>query len=234
MATQVGKSRRSHPPSPRAEHGGTKGGTDATRYVPRKKTLPALSGAVQRCRGCDLYLHATQAVFGEGPVGAWLVVVGEQPGDFEDKQGRPFVGPSGRLLDRALEAAGIDRSEVYVTNAVKHFNFEPRGKARLHKKPKPGDVRACRPWLEAELEVVQPEAVVLLGAVAAQAVFGPEFRVTRSRGEVRGSLYAPATVATWHPSNILRARDRDARQRLYGELVADLCRARQAARERSP
>lgn len=156
---------------------------DATPFLPRRRTLATLRDAAGQCRGCTLYRNATQAVFGEGPERARVVLVGEQPGDSEDLAGRPFVGPAGRMLDRALEAAGLDRSEVYLTNAVKHFSFERRGKARLHKKPRPGEVRACRPWLTAELEVLAPEAVVLLGATAAQSVFGPAFRVLKERGK---------------------------------------------------
>lgn len=156
------------------------------------------------------------------------MLVGEQPGDLEDRAGRPFVGPAGWELDRALGKAGIHRSETYVTNAVKHFNFEMRGKARLHKRPKPGDVRACRPWLEAELDSLRPRALVLLGAVAAQSIFGPSFRVSRQRGKLLESPFAPITVDTWHPSNVLRAQD-DARHRLRAELVADLDLVRRSA-----
>lgn len=191
-------------------------------FIPDELSLPALRKAARACRGCPLYANATQTVFGEGPEQATIVLVGEQPGDAEDRAGHPFVGPAGALLDRALAAAGIDRQEVYVTNAVKHFNFEPRGKARLHKKPKPGDIRACRPWLDAEIAVLKPRALVLLGATAAQAVLGLDFRVTRERGVARPTPLARLTLATWHPANILRAPDSESRHRLFDELVTDL------------
>jgi DNA polymerase len=196
--------------------------SNTEQYLPAKLTLPALRAAACRCKGCDLHAHATQAVFGEGPTNARVMLVGEQPGDHEDVSGKPFVGPAGSVLDRALEAASLERSSVYVTNAVKHFSFEPRGKARLHKKPKPGEVRACRPWLDAELAVIQPEVLVLLGATAAQCVFGPSFRVTQERGKVLTSPLSPVVVATWHPSSILRAPDSDARERQFDEFVSDL------------
>src|SRR4051812_30323064 len=148
--------------------------SSAAEFVPARKTLPVLQDALQSCRGCDLYQNATQAVGGAGPSSAAIVFIGEQPGDEEDRKGQPFVGPAGRLLDRALEEAGIDRSEVYVTNAVKHFKFEERGKRRIHKKPSGSETKACRPWLEAEMDVVHPEVIVCLGATAAQSVFGPD------------------------------------------------------------
>lgn len=195
---------------------------DATPFLPQRRTLPTLRDAAAQCRGCPLYRNATQTVFGEGPQRARIVLVGEQPGDSEDRAGRPFVGPAGRMLDRALEAAGLDRSAVYLTNAVKHFSFEQRGKARLHKKPRPGEVRACRPWLTAELGVLAPEAVVLLGATAAQSVFGPSFRVTKQRGQPLQSEIAPLVIATIHPSAVLRAPDSAARERALQELTADL------------
>lgn len=195
---------------------------DATPFLPQRRTLPTLRDAAAQCRGCPLYRNATQTVFGEGPQRARIVLVGEQPGDSEDRAGRPFVGPAGRMLDRALEAAGLDRSAVYLTNAVKHFSFEQRGKARLHKKPRPGEVRACRPWLTAELGVLAPEAVVLLGATAAQSVFGPSFRVTKQRGKPLQSEIAPLVIATIHPSAVLRAPDSAARERALQELTADL------------
>jgi DNA polymerase len=190
--------------------------------MPERQTLTTLREAARTCRGCALYAPATQTVFGEGPERARVVLVGEQPGDSEDRAGRPFIGPAGEVLDRALLSAGLNRAEIYVTNAVKHFNFESRGKARLHKKPKPGDVRACRPWLDAELASLRPVVLVLLGATAAQAVLGPKFRVTQERGVPRATPLAPVTFATWHPSNVLRAPDSESRQRLFDELALDL------------
>jgi DNA polymerase len=187
-----------------------------------ERSLPTLREAAQSCRGCDLYLHATQTVFGEGDAAARVVFVGEQPGDVEDREGRPFVGPAGRVFDRALAAAGLSREAAYVTNAVKHFKFEERGKARLHKRPAAGEVKACRPWLEAELATIRPLAVVLLGATAAQALFGKSFRVTRERGVPLASNLAPLVLATAHPSSILRAPDEVARRAAFEALVSDL------------
>jgi uracil-DNA glycosylase len=194
----------------------------ASAFLPERQNLPTLRAAVQTCRGCPLYRNATQAVFGEGPTRARIMMIGEQPGDQEDLQGRPFVGPAGRILDRALEQAGIDRKSVYVTNAVKHFSFEPRGKARLHKRPRPGEVRACRPWLDAELALVRPAAVVLLGATAAQSLFGSTFRVTKERGKPLKSELARLVLATIHPSSVLREPDSAAREVAFESLVADL------------
>jgi DNA polymerase len=194
----------------------------AAPYLPQRRTLPALKDAAAVCKGCGLYAPATQTVFGEGPSTAKLMLIGEQPGDQEDLAGRPFVGPAGGVLERALADAGLPRRSVYVTNAVKHFSFEPRGKARLHKKPKPGEVRACRPWLEAELAVVEPAMLVLLGSTAAQAVLGPAFRVTKERGRVVSSSFGVPAVATWHPSAVLRAPDSAARERMFAELATDL------------
>lgn len=191
-------------------------------FLPSRKTLATLRQAAAGCQGCRLYAPATQTVFGEGPESAQVVLLGEQPGDKEDRAGRPFVGPAGEVLARALETAGLVRDQVYVTNTVKHFHFEQRGKARLHKKPKPGDIRACRPWLDAELELIRPRALVLLGATAAQAVFGASFRITQQRGQPRSSPLSPFTLATWHPSNVLRAPDSAARKRLLEELSHDL------------
>jgi DNA polymerase len=167
-------------------------------------------------------LAATQTVFGEGSQQARVVFVGEQPGDAEDREGRPFVGPAGGVFDRALEQAGIDRKLSYVTNAVKHFSFEPRGKARLHKKPRVGEVKACAPWLRAELTVIGPDVLVLLGATAAQAIFGSQFRITQERGVVKHGPQAKAIVATIHPSAVLRAPDDAARKELFTSLVEDL------------
>src|SRR3954470_17070957 len=172
-------------------------------FLPARRSLPALRSAAAHCRGCPLYLNATQTVFGEGAARARLMLVGEQPGDREDLAGRAFVGPAGKLLDEALEEAGIDRRQVYVTNAVKHFNFEPRGKFRLHKRPPAGSIKACLPWLEAELAVTRPAVVVLLGATAAQALFGGTFRITRERGKVLHHALARSVVATLHPSAVL-------------------------------
>jgi uracil-DNA glycosylase len=191
-------------------------------FIPPNATLPKLREAVQRCRGCDLWVNATQAVFGEGPRNAEVMLVGEQPGDQEDRQGHPFVGPAGRLLDVALEEAGIDRRRVYITNAVKHFKFVviERGR-RLHKKPSAGEVRACNPWLQEEIHLEKPRVVVALGATAAQALLGKQFRVTQHRGKPLPSEFAEAIVATVHPSSVLRAPD-DAREDARREFIADL------------
>jgi DNA polymerase len=195
---------------------------DATPFVPASQDLEVLRESVRGCRGCSLYLHAKQAVFGEGPKSARVMLVGEQPGDKEDKAGHPFVGPAGRILDEALAAAGIDRGATYVTNAVKHFKFEERGKVRLHKRPKPGEIRACRPWFLAELAAVRPRVVVLLGATAAQALLGSDFRVTRDRGKALSSEFASVLIATVHPSSILRAPDDAARKAAFEAFVEDL------------
>jgi uracil-DNA glycosylase family protein len=201
-------------------------------FLPDKLTLPALRAAAAHCRGCPLYLNATQTVFGEGRAKAAIMLVGEQPGDREDLAGHPFVGPAGQLLDEALEEAGLERAEVYVTNAVKHFNFEPRGKFRLHKRPPISSIKACMPWLKAELSVVKPAVVVLLGATAAQAVFGAKFRITRERGRVLKHELAGVMIATLHPSAILRAPDAEARASGRAALVADLKLAARQARSR--
>jgi uracil-DNA glycosylase family protein len=202
---------------------------NALPYLPEKLTLPALRVAVQNCRGCDLYRHATRAVFGEIDAAVAprqrnvrLVMIGEQPGDKEDLEGRPFVGPAGKLLDKCLEEAGIERSKVYVTNTVKHFKWEPRGKLRIHKKPSMREIKACRPWLDAELEVLGPELIVCLGATAAQAMLGTNFRVTQERGTVLHREGLPALMATVHPSSILRARTDDDRHREMESFLADL------------
>jgi DNA polymerase len=188
-----------------------------------RRRLDELARAARDCRNCGLWRDATHVVFGEGPPGAKLLLVGEQPGDQEDLAGRPSVGPAGRLLDGALEEAGIDRDEVYVTNAVKHFKWKPRGARRIHDKPSWSEIGACRPWLERELETVEPAVLVLLGATAAQDLLGRDFRVTKSRGEpIEGTGWARYAVATLHPSAILRERDDDARRVARGLLVADL------------
>src|SRR3954465_8129281 len=185
----------------------------AVELVERERTLPGVRRAVQEGRGCDLWRDATQAVFGEGPVSAQVMLVGEQPGDKEDVAGHPFVGPAGRVLDEALVSAGIDRRDVYLTNAVKHFSWTPaeRGRRRIHKKPRYSEIRACRPWLDAEIAVTRPDAIVCLGATAAQALLGPDFSVMRRRGQFIPSSLAPRVMATVHPSSILRARDDESR-----------------------
>ncbi len=192
---------------------------DAAEFLPDRLSLPKLRDAVQGCRGCDLYKNAAQAVFGEGAKSAEVMFVGEQPGDQEDQQGRPFVGPAGRLLDRGLEEAGIDRSHAYMTNVVKHFKFQVRGKRRIHQKPNWAEMTACKPWLEAELAVVEPRVLVCLGATAAQALLGRQFRVTKERGRPVDSPLAPHVIATIHPSAILRSDDRETD---FAALVDDL------------
>jgi DNA polymerase len=191
----------------------------AAPFLPEKLSLTALREAVQGCRGCPLYANATQAVFGEGSLKAGVMLVGEQPGDQEDLAGAPFVGPAGKLLDRALEEAGIDRGTTYVTNAVKHFKWKARGARRIHDKPTRTEVMACRPWLDAELALVKPRALVLLGATAAQALLGKSFKVTQERGRPLDSELADLVVATIHPSAVLRAENRD---EMLAGLVDDL------------
>lgn len=190
--------------------------------VPPSSTLRTVAKAARNCRACPLFKRATQTVFGEGAKNARLLFVGEQPGDQEDLVGKPFVGPAGKVLDRALEEAGIRRDEVYVTNAVKHFKWEPRGKRRIHKKPSPREIAACRPWLEAEVRIVRPKILVCLGATAAQTIFGPAFRVTRERGKILKSEIAPRVLATVHPSSLLRQPDKEARDREFARFVAEL------------
>jgi DNA polymerase len=196
----------------------------AAPFVPKTTSIRTLSAAAHGCRGCDLYKTATQVVFGAGPRSARVMFVGEQPGDQEDRQGAPFVGPAGALLDKALEEAGIPRDQVYVTNAVKHFKWEPRGKRRIHKKPRVSEIKACRPWLEAELAAVKPAIVVCLGATAAQSVLGPQFKLMQNRGTVlAGSMPdGGQVVATIHPSSVLRAPDSEGRREAFEMLVADL------------
>jgi uracil-DNA glycosylase len=192
-------------------------------FVPERLSLPALRAAAARCEGCHLFAGATQTVFGEGLRAAEVALVGEQPGDREDLEGRPFVGPAGRELDQALAAAGIERPRAYVTNAVKHFKFEQRGKRRIHQKPNWTELAACRPWLDAELAVVRPRVIVCLGATAAQSLLGKSFRVTRQRGEpLEGAPLAEWIVATLHPSSILRQRDDAARHAERAAFVDDL------------
>jgi len=206
----------------------------AAEFLPPRRTLPALIAASKDCRGCDLFANATQTVFGDGPAGADIMLIGEQPGDHEDRRGRPFVGPAGQLLDRALEAVGIDRTRVYVTNAVKHFKFEPRGKRRIHKKPNAEEIRACTPWLEAELEAVEPKVVVCLGATAAQAVIGRSFKVTQHRGEFVDTPLDALVTATVHPSSILRSPDDATREAETRAFIRDLETAARALREGDP
>lgn len=195
--------------------------------MPHKRSLPILKKAAAGCQGCELYKAATQTVFGEGNVSARILMVGEQPGNEEDLQGRPFVGPAGRLLDRALSEAGLSRTDIYLTNAVKHFKSEPSGKRRLHKKPNSKEVTACLPWLEAEIDLIKPEILILLGATAAQAVLGKNFKLTQHRGEIFSSSRAPHTMATMHPSAILRQPDSESREREMKMLVSDLQKARE-------
>jgi uracil-DNA glycosylase len=194
----------------------------AADFLPARLTLPQLREASKTCRGCDLYCNATQTVFGEGPAHALAMFVGEQPGDQEDRAGKPFVGPAGALLDQALEAAEIPRDEVYVTNAVKHFKFEPRGTRRIHSKPSAREVKACRPWLEGEIKVVQPRMIVCLGATAAQSLMGSTFRLTQHRGEVIKTDWAPWLLATNHPSAVLRMPDAELRDRARRQFFEDI------------
>jgi DNA polymerase len=197
-------------------------GKTADDLIPSRPTLPGVARAARDCRACDLWKHGTQTVFGEGGRGAKLLLVGEQPGDAEDREGRPFVGPAGKLLDRALEAAGIERESIYVTNVVKHFKWEPRGKRRIHKKPNAGEIAACRPWLDVEISLVKPRAIICLGATAAQALLGRGFKVSASRGAFVPSPLAPLVLATVHPSSLLRAPDEETRRRETARFIADL------------
>ena len=198
---------------------------------PNSSSWSTVRDTAKECTACHLYKNATQTVFGEGPKSAPIMLVGEQPGDYEDVAGKPFVGPAGKIMNRALDEAGIDRKKVYVTNAVKHFKWEPRGKRRLHKKPNAREIAACRPWLEAELRLVRPDLVVAMGSTAAQTIFGPSFRVTRERGRVLSSKLAPKVVATVHPSSLLRQPDEESRHREFKNFVADLRVAVKAARQ---
>ena len=196
----------------------------AADFLPERRTLSALREAAAGCRGCPLWARGTQTVFGEGPRRARVVLVGEQPGNDEDLAGKPFVGPAGRILDRALEAAGIARGDVYVSNVVKHFKWEPKGKRRIHAKPNQMEIGACLPWLEAELDIIKPAVVVCLGATAAQALLGGKFRVTKQRGQWIPARWAPHVMATVHPSAILRAPDEAARHAEMDRFTADLKR----------
>jgi uracil-DNA glycosylase family protein len=194
----------------------------AKDFFPGRKSLKAFRDAAADCKGCELWKHGTQTVFGEGARRAELLFVGEQPGNEEDLSGKPFVGPAGRLLDDALTEAGIDRTQTYVTNVVKHFKWEPRGKRRIHKKPNAGEIAACRPWLEAEIDLIKPKVIVCLGATAAQALLGPKFRVSKQRGQFIESTLAPYIMATVHPSSILRAPDDETRHAEKRRFIDDL------------
>ncbi len=200
----------------------------AARYIPSRPTIKKLQVAAADCQACDLWKQGTQTVFGEGRQTSTIMFVGEEPGNSEDLEGRPFVGPAGGLLDRALVAAGIDRSKIYVTNVVKHFKWEPRGKRRIHKKPNAIEIRACRPWLEAEIKVVKPRAIICLGSTAAQAVIGPKFKVSTQRGTFVDSPLAPFVTATVHPSSILRAPSDEARHAETRRFIDDLKKIRKA------
>jgi len=221
MSGEAGVARRSR-------RGGWPGepvpGRPVAELLPDRPTLGAVREAARGCRACDLYKRGTQTVFGEGPRRAAIMMVGEQPGDAEDREGHPFVGPAGRLLDRALAEAGIDRRLVYVTNVVKHFKWEPRGKRRIHAKPNAAEIGACRPWLETEIALVKPQILVCLGATAAQALLGRAFKVSRRRGELVESALAPKATATVHPSSILRAPDETRRRDEMARFVDDLRR----------
>ena len=195
---------------------------DAEEFFPDRKTLPAFREAAADCRACDLYKRGTQTVFGAGTRNAEVLFIGEQPGNDEDLEGEPFVGPAGKLLDKALEEAGIDRQKAYVTNVVKHFKWEPRGKRRIHKKPNAKEIAACRPWLEAEIEIVKPKVIVCLGATAAQALLGSKFRVSKDGGKFIESDLAPYIIATVHPSAILRAPDDETRHEQKRRFIDDL------------
>jgi DNA polymerase len=194
----------------------------ASEFIPEGGGLKAMREAAAGCRGCHLYQHATQTVFGEGPRSARIMLVGEMAGDREDREGHPFVGPAGRELDRALEAAGIERDEVYVTNVVKHFKFEERGKRRIHQTPRKGEIDACLPWLDTEIKLIRPRGIVTLGATAAKALLGPSFRLTHHRGELLESELAPVVAATIHPSAIVRDRDEASRNAERLALASDL------------
>jgi DNA polymerase len=194
----------------------------AASFIPKTENLDELARAAASCRGCDLYRTATRTVFGKGPASARAVLVGEVPGDQEDLQGAPFVGPAGEVLDRALAQAGLPREEVYVTNAVKHFKFVRTPKRRIHQTPNASEIGACRPWLEAELAIIHPQVLVCLGATASKALLGPDFRITRDRGRFLETAWVPKLLATYHPSAVLRAEDEAGQQRIYDILVSDL------------
>jgi DNA polymerase len=201
---------------------GSRSKATAAGLIPDRPTLPKVRAAAKDCKACDLWRLGTQTVFGEGSRTARVMLVGEQPGDQEDLAGRPFVGPAGRELDKALAQAGFERSEIYVTNVVKHFKWEPRGKRRIHKKPNGAEIAACRPWLDAEIALVRPDAIVCLGATAAQALLGKSFKVTAHRGELIKSPLAPLVMATVHPSSLLRAPDDETRRLETKRFIDDL------------
>jgi uracil-DNA glycosylase family protein len=205
--------------------------SSASPFLPSERSLSTLRAAAERCTGCELYKRATQTVFGEGPPSARAVFIGEQPGDQEDIHGRPFVGPAGDVLTRALKEAGIPRDSVYITNVVKHFKWEPRGKRRIHLTPRQAEIEACRPWLQAEIDLYKPAAVVCLGSTAAQALMGSQFRIMRSRGQVFQTGWSPWLMATIHPSAILRMDDAASKQGAYNELVDDLRKVAARLRE---
>jgi uracil-DNA glycosylase family protein len=194
----------------------------AVPFMPARLSLKTMRESVDGCRGCDLYKHATQAVFGEGRQGALIMFIGEQPGDAEDKAGKPFVGPAGKMFDKALIETGIERKDVFVTNAVKHFKYEQRGKRRIHGKPSARQIRACRPWLKGEIGVVKPKMIVALGATAAQALFGQQFRVSRQRGQPFESSWGEWSMAMMHPSSLLRAPDEASRRAMWEDFLADM------------
>jgi DNA polymerase len=199
------------------DHPGT-----AADLIPPSAGLPTLKRISASCKACPLWKTGTQTVFGEGPAKAKVIFIGEQPGNHEDKTGHPFVGPAGGVLDKALEAAGIDRNEVYVTNVVKHFKWEPKGKLRIHKKPRASEINACRPWLDAEIDRIEPQVLVCLGATAAQALLGSSFRVSEQRGQLIKSSLAPKVVATVHPSSLLRINDEQERHREMDRFIDDI------------
>src|SRR5579884_925731 len=205
----------------------------AELLIPTHPTLTALQKAAKNCHACDLWQRGTQTVFGEGEVNSKVIFVGEQPGDKEDVEGKPFVGPAGGLLDKALVEAGIDRTKVYVTNAVKHFKWEPRGKRRIHKKPNAAEITACRPWLQAEIDVVKPRVIICLGSTAAQAIIGPKFKVSTQRATFVESPLAPFVTATVHPSSILRAPSDDRRHEELARFIADLKKIAKATAQTS-
>ena len=236
------KLRRSAGASAKAAGGSQAGGSQepapgepVSALLPERPTLSKVRAIAAGCKACHLYERGTQTVFGEGPRRARVMLVGEQPGDAEDLAGHPFVGPAGKLLDTALDEAGIDRREVYVTNVVKHFKWEPRGKRRIHAKPNAGEIGACRPWLDTEIALVKPHVLICLGATAAQALLGKSFKVSKQRGERVESALAPVVAATVHPSSILRAPDDDARHQEMRRFVEDLQRiAREIPHRENP
>ncbi len=203
----------------------------AADFLPRRCDLKSLARAARKCQGCPIYCKATQTVFGAGPESAILMFVGEQPGDQEDRAGAPFVGPAGVVLDEAMRDVGMDRDRVYVTNAVKHFKFEPRGKRRIHSKPNAREIAACRPWIEAEIAAIQPKMIVCLGATAVRSLLGPSFKLTQHRGEVIHERWAEWMMATVHPSSLLRIPDRDARHRARAQFADDLRKVARAMKK---